>query len=80
VDPVADLGTEHAVNKFVLGDPTEAGKRWALDDRLEVLPVAADIGSGTRDRSFDAILQLIWRYRHDQKRSESRPEAILNEA
>ena len=59
VDPVAELGAEHVVNKLVLGDAAEAGKRRAFDDRLEVVPVAADVGAGTGDRSLDAILQLI---------------------
>ena len=80
MDPVAELGAEHVVNKLVLGDAAEAGKRWAFDDRVEVGPITADGGAGTWNRSLDAILQLIWCNAHSKKRSEWGPEAILNEA
>ncbi len=59
MDPVAEFGAEHVVNKLVLGDAREAGKRRPYDDRLKVVPVACDIGAGPRDRGLDAILQLI---------------------
>jgi hypothetical protein len=45
-----------------------------------VMPVAADGGAGARNRSFDAILQLVWGNAHCMKRSERGAEAILNEA
>jgi hypothetical protein len=80
VDPVAELGAEHVVNKLVLGDAAEARERGAFDDRLEVSSVAGDIGARSRDRGFDAILQLVRGYRHVSKRSESGSVAILNEA
>lgn len=59
MDPVAELGTEHVINKLVLSDAAEAGKGRALDGGIEVVPVATDGGAGTGDRSLDAILQLI---------------------
>ncbi len=59
MDPVTELGTEHVVNKLVLGDAAEAGERRSLDDRLEVVTVAGDIGTGSRNPSLDAILQLV---------------------
>ncbi len=80
MDAVAELGAEHVVNKLVLGDAGQAGKRRSCDHRLEVVPVAGDVGAGAGDRRLDAILQLIWCNAHSKKRSEWGPEAILNEA
>ena len=46
MDPVAEFGAEHVVNKLVLGDAAQAGKRGCCDDRLEVVAVAGDVGTG----------------------------------
>ena len=59
MDPVTELGAENVVNKLVLGDAAEAGERRSFDDRLEVVPVARNIGVGPRDPGLDAVLQLL---------------------
>ena len=59
MDAVAELGAEDVVNKLVLGDPGQAGKRGSCDHRLEVVTVAGDVGAGTGDTGLDAILELI---------------------
>ena len=60
MDPVAELGAEHVVNKLVLGDAAETGKRWAFNDRVKVGTITADGGAGAGNRRLDTILQLIW--------------------
>ena len=60
MDTVAELGAEHVVDKLVLGDAAEAGKRRAFNDGIEVGPVTADGGAGAGNRCLDTILQLFW--------------------
>ncbi len=60
MNPVAELGAEHVVNKLVLSDAAESGEGRPRDHRIEVVSVAADRRAGSRDRGLDAILQLIW--------------------
>ena len=75
MDPVTELGAEHVVNKLVLGDAAEAGERRALDDRLEVVTVAGDIGTGSgipaSMRSFSSSGETVTCI----KRSESGPRS-----
>ncbi len=59
MDPVAELGSEHVVNKLVLSDAAEAGERRAFEHRIEVVAIAADGGAGAGDSGLDAILQLV---------------------
>ena len=59
MDPVTEFGAENVVNKLVLGDAGEAGERRSLDDRLEVVTVAGDVGAGSWDSGLDTILQLV---------------------
>ena len=46
MDPIANLGAEHVIDKPVLCDPAEPRKRGRGDDRVEVVPVAGDLGAG----------------------------------
>ena len=46
VDAVAELVAEHVIHEPVLGDPAEALERGRRDDRVEVVPVAGDLGAG----------------------------------
>jgi hypothetical protein len=70
VDPVTHLGAEDVVNEPVLGDPTETFERGRGDDRIEVLPVAGNLGTGSRDPGLDPFLQLLGSCRHAHKGSE----------
>jgi hypothetical protein len=59
VDPVAELGTEYVINEPVLSDAGQAAEGRTFDNRFEVVPVARNVGAGPRDRSLDAIFQLV---------------------
>ncbi len=59
MDAVAHLCAEDVVDEAVLGDPAEAGERGRAHNRLEVVPVTADGGSGARNTRLDPLLQLL---------------------
>ncbi len=59
MDPVAELGSEDAVDQLVLRDPIQARERGAGHDRLEVLAVSGDVGHRPGNLSLDPALQLI---------------------
>jgi hypothetical protein len=80
VDAVTDLVAEHVIDEAVLGDAAEAVEYWRGDDSVEVVPVAADIGSGTWNPCLDPLLQFLGCSRHRLKGSDLRSAAILNEA
>jgi hypothetical protein len=80
VDAATHLVAEHVVDELVLGDPAQPGERAGLDDRLEMLAIAANFSSRARYPGLDPLLQFIGSNAHERKRSGSRPDAILNEA
>ena len=64
MDAVADFPTEHVVDEPVLGDAGEAVERGRRHDRVEVVPVTANLGAGTGNPSLDPLFQLLWSRRH----------------
>jgi hypothetical protein len=80
MDPVTELGAEHVVHEAMLRESAEARKRRRRHDRVEMVAVARDLGSGTRDSGLDTLLQLLWRSRHTVSVASRRVPAILNEA
>lgn len=80
MDAVAHFGAEHVVDEAVLSDAAEACERGRGHDRIEVMPVAPDLGSGAWNPGLDPLLQLLWRSRHNLKRSGGQRGAILAEA
>jgi hypothetical protein len=69
VDPVADLGPEHVVDEPVLGDPGKVTERRSGYDGVEMVTVPGDLGAGTRDPGFNALLELLGSCRHSLKGS-----------
>ena len=61
---VANLRAEDVVDEPVLRDPAEAIERGRRYDGAEVMTVARDRRSGTRNRRFDPVLQLFGGRRH----------------
>ena len=57
--------TQGGVDQLVALDPVAAGERARYDQRLEVLPVAADLdvlaGEAGFDAAFDALRGDQWR-------------------
>jgi hypothetical protein len=64
MDAAAHLVAEHVVHEPVLGDAAEALERGRGHDRVEVVPVAADLGSGAGNSRLDPLFQLLWSSRH----------------
>ena len=71
VDAVAQLGAEHAVHEPVLGDSVKSNERGCRYNRVEVMPVAADLGAGAGDAGFDALFQLLRGCGHAQSVARS---------
>jgi len=77
VDAAAHFGAEDVVDEAVLGDAAEALESGRGDDRIEVVPIAGDLSPSTGNPGLDALPQLfwsslpqlVWRSRHDLKRS-----------
>ena len=80
MDAVAHLSAEHVVDEAVLGDPAQARERGRRDDGVEVVAVTGDLGPSPGNSRLDPLLQLLWRSRHDLKRSVPSSMAILGEA
>jgi hypothetical protein len=70
VDPITHLGAEHVVNEPVLSDPAQTRERARGDDRVEVVPVAGDLGTGPRNPGLDPLFQLLGSCRHALKPSD----------
>ena len=60
MDAVANLAPEHVVHEAVLGDAVEALERGRGHDRVEVVSVATDVGTGTGNPGLDPLLKLLW--------------------
>ncbi len=79
MDAVAHFGAEHVVDEAVLSDAAETLERGGGYHRVEVVPVARDLRSGSWNSRLDTLLQLLWRSRH-RPRVASAVVAILAEA
>ena len=79
MDSVSDLGSEHVIDKAVLGQPVQAAESGRRDHGVEVVAVAGHTGHGARDRGLDPLLELLGSRRHVLKGIEA-ATAILNEA
>ena len=64
MDAVPNLAPEDVVDEAVLGDAAEALERGRGDDRVEVVPVAANLGAGAGNPGLDSLFQLLWSRRH----------------
>ena len=60
MDTIANFVAEHVVDEAVLSDAAEAFEGGGRNHRIEVMPVAGDLGLGTRYPRLDPLLQLVW--------------------
>jgi hypothetical protein len=70
VDAIAQLRAKDVIDEPVLGDATESAEGVRGDDRVEVVPIAGNLGAGTRNLRLDPVLQFLRGRAHCLKRSE----------
>ncbi len=72
MDAVAQLGAEHAVHEPVLGDSVKSLECGCRYNRIEVVPVAGDIGTGAGNAGFDPLFEFLRAYGHSPSVARSR--------